>query len=182
MLQQNMGYLEYTYLHRKAFAYVVEELIKDPADKEEMLKRARFHDLDKSLLYTLIPKSEASRIHRNTSSHHMGNDGEKTRYDYMEAILDYECAALTKPDKPRNAYDTVKELRPNHEKELTEIMESLRINYSYKRTPDDKFKAYIEKNMPTEERILSEIFQYIRENPESSYYISVADKWYKAIN
>ena len=35
-----------------------------------------------------------------------------TDIDILETIFDCECAALTKPDKPRNAYKTFQDFYP----------------------------------------------------------------------
>lgn len=173
---KNKEYLTYTYLHRKAFLYCVNELITDPEDKKEMLKRARKHDLDKSLMYTLIPKADASRIHREYSSHHMENGLEKDRYDIMEAVIDYECAALTKPDKPLNAYDTVHEYGSAHKKELLECMKELGIDYSYKRKCDFEFENYIQGYLPvTDESILCEVYDFASMYPqEAQFFLSLS--------
>lgn len=106
---RNEKYLGYTFQHRRAFLFVVNKLIKDPVDKAIMLQRAKWHDLDKAFLYTLIDKKTASAYHRRMAPHHMEqqNKMDKNRYDIMEAVLDFECAGYTKSDKPLNAYDTV---------------------------------------------------------------------------
>lgn len=161
----NMGYLHYTYAHRIAFRYVVEKLIKDPKEKEELLLRARYHDLDKAFLYTLIDKKDASNYHRMHSSHHMCNELPKSRIDMLEAALDYECAGYTKEDKPRNAYDTIKELFPQDEDTMMPILHELEIDYSYENKPDDKkwvdFLQREAKWPPTDENIMEEIYDYI---------------------
>lgn len=175
MIEKNKGFLEYTYLHRKAFAFLVETLIKNPDDKKELRKRAEVHDLDKSLMYTMLEKKDASEIHRSTARHHMENDGEKDRYDFIEAVLDYECAALTKPDKPLNAYDTVLKYRASHVDELMGIMKELGIDYSYVRKPDAAFEEFMSRYLPvTEEKILGEIYSYISSTPDAAYYVYLA--------
>lgn len=172
MIKENMCYLEYTYLHRKAFKYVVNLLIKDPKDKAEMLERAKLHDLDKALMYTLIPKKRASKIHRQTSSHHMENGLQKNRYDFMEAVLDYECAGLTKPDKPLNAFDTINKYGRDNIPQLMEIMKELGIDCSYERKPDEDFNRYISSFLPVkEEDILTEIYEYVLMSPNAAFYI-----------
>jgi len=170
---KNIGYLEYTYMHRRAFAFLVEKLIKDEDDKKEMRKRAEVHDLDKALMYTMIEKSEASKIHRNTQRHHMENRGNKDKYDIMEAVFDFESAALTKPDKPLNAYDTVKKYNPYHADELLACIHELGIDSSYVRKPDAEFEDFCKQYIPiTEEKILGEIYSYIAQKPEeAAYYV-----------
>lgn len=101
----NQRYIDYTFAHRLAFRFVVETILEDPEDYEVMVARAEAHDLDKVLLYTLVPKEEASYYHRRTSPHHPqeNNNVFKDRYDLLEAVIDFECAGYTKANKPLNA-------------------------------------------------------------------------------
>lgn len=162
MIKENWKFLEYTYLHRKALKYLVETLIINPEDKKALRKRAEIHDLNKALMYTIYPKSMASEMHRRHAAHHMENDTEKSQLDFMEAVLDYECAALTKPDKSLNAYDTVKNIPNRYADELIEIMKELGIDRSYIRKADDAFNAFMADYLPvTEEKVLSEIYSYV---------------------
>lgn len=167
MTGTNMPYLKYTYLHRRAFAYVVERLVKDPEDLDEMRRRAAVHDMDKMVYYTLMPKAEASKKHRSAAPHHMENGGRKIYYDFLEAVIDFECAALTKPDKPLNAYDTVlkygPENYPQHMDALMEIMEKLGIAYSYEVRPDASFNRYMERHTADKKAVLTEICAYYLE-------------------
>lgn len=164
---KNFGYLSYTYMHRCAFKFVVLSLIKDEAEKEALLERAKWHDLDKSLLYTLVEKEFASESHTASSSHHMENSHLKTYLDKMEAVIDYECAGYTKWDKPRNAYDTIRELKPELMDDLLPIMEHLGIAKSYKNVSQDKnWQEFLKTQAdPTDEAILDEIYQYIMHDP-----------------
>lgn len=161
----NMGYLHYTYAHRIAFRYVVEKLVKNQEEKEELLVRARYHDLDKAFLYTLIDKKDASDYHRMHCSHHMCNAIPKSRLDRLEAVLDYECAGYTKEDKPRNAYDTIRELFPQDESVMMPILHELGIDYSYENKPDDEEWVAFLKNErkwpPTDEGVMEEIYDYV---------------------
>lgn len=164
----NMGYLHYTFAHRQAFKFVVEKLLKNTIYYDEMMKREKYHDLDKALLYTLIDKKSASKYHRNTSNHHMENDNPKDIMDYVEAVIDYECAGYTKEDKPLNAYDTVLKYQPNHSDKLMEIMHQLGIDKSYANTPTDAEWVAYAKEIPTDEKIMYEIYNYIYEYPNTS--------------
>ena len=80
----NFESCKYTYKHRKALEYLINLKIKDENIKKEMLKRAKIHDMDKMTLYLIIDKSEASKLHRKTASHHMENKNNKDYYDYLE--------------------------------------------------------------------------------------------------
>ena len=77
----------------------------DPDLKEEMLKRARIHDMDKMVMYLFLEQKEAQKIHMMHQPHHLENSLPRTYEDLVETIIDYECAPYTKPDKPLNAYD-----------------------------------------------------------------------------
>ena len=175
----NIEYLRYTYMHRKAFEFVVRQIVKDGAEKEALLERAKWHDLDKSLLYTLMDKKLASKIHRAINSHHMENDIDKSYIDKLEAIIDYESAGYTKADKPRNAYDTVRDLLPEHTDQLLPIMEHLGIAYSYQNTPDNEaWQAFINGlKVPSDEMILDEIYKYILHDPvEANKIYQIAEE------
>lgn len=64
-----------------------------------------FHDIDKLLLFIFIPfvgEKKINRWHRLNNKHH----AECKEHDWIEAIIDWECARYTKPDKPLNARQT----------------------------------------------------------------------------
>ena len=56
---KNLDWNIYTYRHRRAFAYCVSRLIHDPVLKQEMLKRAEVHDMDKMLMYLFLDQHTA---------------------------------------------------------------------------------------------------------------------------
>ena len=85
------------------------------------------HDLDKVLLYTVWPHKKVKNFHRSTARHHIESKSKKTRADYIEMIIDWECARYTKPDKPLNAYDTLYKWYPNLEKEILPILKEFNI-------------------------------------------------------
>lgn len=158
---RNFDYLQYTYLHRKAFYYTVNKLVKDESDMKEMMARFKRHDMDKMVMYTIMDKKDASHYHRTHQSHHVDNNLKKTYYDYMEMVIDWECAAITKPDKPLNAYDTLHKYYPQLEEQITPILEKFGINMSYVNN-DEEAKKYVEQFTPvTEEDILSDITTYL---------------------
>lgn len=67
--------------------------------------RFLLHDLDKVFLYCFISKEKASSWHKAHSKHHIRNN---TVQDPLQAVLDWECARFTKPDKPLTARETWK--------------------------------------------------------------------------
>ncbi len=184
---KNIEYCKYTYRHRKAFSYLVDKLIKDEKIRKEMEKRARFHDLDKMTLYLFIDKKQASSYHRKTSFHHLENNLPKTFYDYLEVIIDFECAGYTKPDKPLNAYDTISEIyRDRIDKNiydlLINILRKYNLDSSYS-VSDDRFGVDFIRQYEniTEEMILYEILDYTSHFSNSSF-IKLQAKIIEAIN
>lgn len=170
----NIAYCQYTYRHRKALLYYIQKnqfLTKE--EKEEMLKRARLHDLDKMTLYLFWEKEKSSDYHRSHNPHHLAEceDVEIGYYDKMEAIFDFECAALTKWDKPLNAFDTMKKWYPEYEAELLPILQKLHMDSSYIAI-DDEAKAYIcQFDEVTEDMILKEVSMYLNEKENNVYDI-----------
>lgn len=104
--------MKYTLAHKRAFRKVEKELL----GKNTI--RSLFHDTDKLILLILTDKKTASKIHRRTSRHHYRAH---TKSDFIQMIIDWECARFTKPDKPLNARDTLYEYYPD----MCYIMEPL---------------------------------------------------------
>ena len=115
-------YISYTIKHRKAFRKVEKELFG------KISFRGIVHDLDKVFLYLLLGKDKASEIHRKYARHHVNSA--KTYKDYKEMVVDWECARLTKPDKPLNAYDTLYKYYPFLEDKILKILQNLGIDKS----------------------------------------------------
>ena len=92
------GYLKrikYTGKHKLAFLKVEKEL------RGKNTLGGYFHDVDKLLMYIIgIPKKLAHKIHVATAPHHERNGRIKRP---LHAIIDWECARFTKPDKPLTA-------------------------------------------------------------------------------
>lgn len=66
-----------------------------------------FHDMDKLVMYIFIPwigTHKIQKIHKKYAKHHLIKGKKNMRFD--EAILDWESARFTKPDKPMTAYQT----------------------------------------------------------------------------
>lgn len=116
---------KYTWRHKLAFLKVERELLGSNTF------RGYVHDLDK-LVY-LYPaafiigrdKKWAHNKHRQHRRHHTESPHTKTRQDYIEMIIDWECARFTKPDKPLNAFDTMNKFYPELKPHLTPIMHEL---------------------------------------------------------
>lgn len=119
--KNNIGAIKYTKEHRKAFKEIEKELLGYNT------WRSLLHDIDKVILYNIWPHKKVKNFHRRTARHHVENKIKKTRNDYIEMIIDWECARYTKPDKPLNAYDTLYKLYPYLEKEILPILKDLNL-------------------------------------------------------
>lgn len=119
--KQNIGAIEYTKAHRRAFRDIEKKLLGHNT------WRSLVHDLDKIILYNFWEHKKVKEFHRNTARHHVENDIKKTRNDYIEMIIDWECARFTKPDKPLNAYDTLYNLYPELEEKILPILKEFNI-------------------------------------------------------
>ena len=119
--KENIGAINYTKEHRKAFKKIEKEILGHNTI------RSIVHDLDKVILYNVWPHKKVKNFHRSTARHHVENNIKKNRNDYIEMIIDWECARYTKPDKPLNAYDTLYKWYPELEKEILPILEEFNI-------------------------------------------------------
>lgn len=174
LAMKNLKWCIYTYKHRRAFEYCVRRYIHDPALREEMLRRAAVHDMDKMIMYLFMDRKDAQDLHIHTKPHHLENDLPRTFEDYVETVIDYECAPYTKPDKPLNAYDFThllidwKLIDEQTGNKLFSIMEELGIANSTTYADDEEGKKYISSMEDvTEEMIYEEILTYVNENPDN---------------
>ena len=114
------SYIQYTWEHYKA-------LLK--TEKKYIGKRKHiFHDWDKLVMYALIPFVGEEKIncwHQRFNKHHPvywtvkngkweSHNKPPNEVNWEEAIMDWECAPLTKPDKPLNARDTGEKYYPQY--------------------------------------------------------------------
>ena len=86
------------------------------------------HDMDKVFMYIFSTKSKKDihTKHRLTKKHHV-NDIPKTEKDYIQMIIDWECARFTKPDKPLNARQTLDKYYPQIKNQVLPIIEKLKL-------------------------------------------------------
>ena len=110
------SYIPYSYKHNIAYKKVEKYLLypNGALDFE--------HDWDKIIMYALFPWLGAkciNLIHNFIQSHHPTywtyDNNQWTKHykdvddvDWFQAVIDWECARFTKPDKPLDAYDTFK--------------------------------------------------------------------------
>lgn len=107
----------YTYRHKKAFLKVEKEVLGYNT------LRGYFHDLDKLFLYPIFGKKLTSKIHRRNSFHHINNV--EVYEDYVQMVIDWECARYTKPDKPLSAYEFLIAKYPERKDEILPIIKKL---------------------------------------------------------
>lgn len=70
--------------------------------------------------------NKIKKYHKNTARHHNA----VTRMDYIQKIIDYECARYTKPDKPMTAREWVENTKSRYAdeeeyKRLTNVLDFL---------------------------------------------------------
>lgn len=112
-MKEKIKKIIYTLRHKKAFLKVEKQL----TGKNTL--RGYLHDSDKLLLYLFgfwMNVKDIHKFHRKMNRHHVKNNLKKTTNDLIETIIDWECARLTKPDKPLNAYDTLMKFYPDYKK------------------------------------------------------------------
>ena len=171
---KNLKWCIYTYRHRRAFEYCVNKYIHEQPLRDEMLRRASIHDMDKMIMYLFMDQKAAQEMHVMTKAHHLENQLPRTYEDFVETVRDYECAPYTKPDKPLNAFDFTnllvdwKALDRETGDRLIGIMEQLGIDNSSTYAEDEEGRKYIDSfGEVTEEMILEEVLRYVNENPDN---------------
>lgn len=79
-------------------------------------------------MYLVTPKSwekKVSKFHRKHSRHHPIRA--RTKADYIQMIVDWECSRFTKPDKPMTARQTLYKLFPEMEDKILPLLEELNL-------------------------------------------------------
>lgn len=126
----NIECIKYTLKHRVAFTECVKKYLKGK-DREELIKRAKVHDMDKVILYNILSLKDVKNFHREHARHHIeSNSKNLNRYDYLEMIIDWECARYTKDDKLLNAYETLYKFYPKLEDKILPILKELKLDYN----------------------------------------------------
>lgn len=115
-MKRNFKKIKYTFLHKLAFLKIEKQLL----GKNTL--RGYLHDIDKLIMYCFLPTDKAHAIHVKHSRHH---DKCKTHDDYVEMVIDWECARYTKADKPLNAAETLKAFYPHMKDEIAPVLEEL---------------------------------------------------------
>ena len=89
-----------------------------------------FHDLDKIFMYIFFPflgTKVIQKIHTRFAKHHLRKYKKHMNFD--EAILDWESARFTKPDKPMNAWETYQKLFTDFSDDLLSIFEKFNLKH-----------------------------------------------------
>ena len=119
----------YTWKHYLAFLRVEKKLLGR--------YKYKFHDWDKLVLFTFCPILEEriiNQLHQKLCSHHptytTGRNWKKhfkspKNIDFLQAVIDWECARYTKSDKPLNARETMEKYYPEYRKHVELILEEL---------------------------------------------------------
>lgn len=106
---KNKDRVQYTLKHRKAFRKVEKQLLGYNTI------RSLFHDLDK----VFLDYKQVHNWHRHHSRHHLRA---RTHNDYVQMAIDWECARLTKPDKPLNARETLEKIHPELKEKMISVL------------------------------------------------------------
>ena len=89
-----------------------------------------FHDMDKLFMYIFcgfLGVKRISKIHRKYVSHHLSKNKNVTYSNVLEAVLDWESARYTKPDKPLNAWETCLKYYPEWESLIDIVLSAYNI-------------------------------------------------------
>lgn len=90
-----------------------------------------FHDLDKLFMYIFlgfIGVKRISKIHRKYAKHHLCIGKRFTFNNILEAVLDWESARFTKPDKPLNAWNTCLKYYPEWKLYVEDVLVKYKIS------------------------------------------------------
>lgn len=122
MFTKNQRYkIRYSLKHRKAFLALEKKLL----GKNTI--RGYLHDVDKIILYHFFPTVFVHTCHQWWSKHHERRA--KTHDDFVQMVIDWECARFTKPDKPLDAYDTLYKFYPHMEAKILPILKELNLTH-----------------------------------------------------
>ena len=89
-----------------------------------------FHDLDKLFMFIFLGFIEVkriSKIHRKYAKHHLSLNKKFTFDNILEAVIDWESARFTKPDKPLNAWNTCIQYYPEWKLYVEDILVKYKI-------------------------------------------------------
>lgn len=97
-----------------------------------------FHDMEKPILkFILRDYDKVRKIHRKYNKHHITYK-DKSKIDWLAAVIDWECSRFTKLDAPMNARET-------YEYFITKIYESGTISKELKELMEINIPPILEK-------------------------------------
>ena len=118
-IKENKEMIKYTLRHKKAFLNIEKNLLR------KNTIRGYLHDIDKVFLYMFMNYKDAHNFHRNHSRHH--SIKAKTEKDFIQMVIDWECARYTKPDKPLNARETLYKYYPDLSDKVEPILKKFNL-------------------------------------------------------
>lgn len=109
-------HIPYTWKHKLAFINTEKQLTC------KVRLSSYLHDCDKLISYALSPITcktvkQIHTKHRDNSNHHV-----VCGTDYLSMVIDWECARITKPDKPLNARETMEKYYPEMSKFIEPVL------------------------------------------------------------
>lgn len=111
--------IKYTLKHKKYFLKVEKELVGKNSISGYL------HDLDKVFLYIFLPKKLTHKLHRWYSKHHVESFWKNK--DWKQAVIDWECARYTKPDKPLTAHQCMNKLYKKYDDYIIPVLIDLNL-------------------------------------------------------
>ena len=66
-----------------------------------------------------------NKYHRTNRNHHPEENKSVEDIDWIEAVIDWECARFTKPDKPLNARQTLEKYYKSYENVCLPVIDYL---------------------------------------------------------
>lgn len=119
-IKDSWKHIPYTWKHYLAFLKTEKNLLG--------YYKYKFHDWDKLFMYIFIPYLGTQQIHKKhqkRSSHHLTPNKSISKINFEEAVIDWECARFTKPDKPMNARQTLQTYYSEYAENAIPILEKL---------------------------------------------------------
>lgn len=130
-IKDSYNHIPYTWKHYLAFLKTEKRLLG--------CYKYKFHDWDKLALFIFCPflgDRIINQFHQRTQKHHPTYTYGKewwTQYknpkkiEWIEAVIDWECARITKPDKPLDARQTMERYYPEYRDYVEPVLKQLNL-------------------------------------------------------
>jgi len=125
--------------------------------------RGLFHDWEKPFLYLcpwITDEKKIQELHRKFSPHHIGCAKTATPEHLIEMYIDWDCAAITKPDKPLNSFETLIHFYPFFIREMLPVCLVMNV-YSVKSDVYIHPWHNLAKDVEYNQKIYSEVVQVL---------------------